>query len=207
VTLLRWLAITLTLALALTVYRQESATQQALVLAEHVADSSNAVALRAVAQKRRAEQALAHRYTTAQAHSDGAIAHFSAISTRLPEMIAQNAAPDSAKPGGLTVADAFQPASDSVVPVQYARAIADAGHAAIDSLLAERSVATARIGTLRALVAAQDTALTRADAVIAANRALVAASQCRIWGVPCPSRRVVFAVGLVVPMLVRLTLR
>lgn len=205
-TALRWLAITLMLALALIIYRLESASQRALVRAEHVADSSYAVAVRAVSLQKRAEQALVGRYATAQAHATAAVADFQAVSQALSQTVADSALPEPVKTGGLTIAGELVPPLDTMVTLGYARRLASTGQAAVDSLLAERSVAVSRIGTLVALAAAQDTALTRADTLIAATRKAVGAP-CRMLGMPCPSRRLSFAVGLVVPMLVRLTLR
>jgi len=206
VTALRWLAITLMLALALTLYRLESASQQALMRAEHVADSSYAVAVRAVSLQKRAEQAFAGRYATAQAHASVAVADFRAVLQTLSQTVADSALPEPVKTGGLTIAGMLVSPLDTVVTLGYARRLASTGQAAVDSLLTERSVAVSRIGTLVALAAAQDTALVRADTLIAANRRLVALP-CRVLGMPCPSRRVSFGLGVAIPVFVRLLLR
>lgn len=209
-TVLRWLAITLMLALALTVYRLESASQQALVRAEHVADSSHAVAMRAVSLQKRAEQALVGRYATAQAHASVSVADFQAMLQTLSQTVADSVAdsrlPVLGNPPGLTIVGLPLAPLDTVVTLGYVRRLADAGQAAVDSLLTERSVAVSRIGVLVALAAAQDTALVRADTLIAANRRLVAVP-CRVLGMPCPSRRVSFGLGVAIPVFVRLLLR
>jgi hypothetical protein len=94
-----------------------------------------------------------------------------------------------------------------VVTLGYMRDVMARADTVVTRSMTERATANARIVLLRDVVAAQDTALARADTAIREWKAVADRAQCRWLGMPCPSRWVSFGLGLAVPVLMRLAVR
>lgn len=97
--------------------------------------------------------------------------------------------------------------TDSVVTLGYVRDVIARADTVVTRSMTERATANARIMVLRDVVAAQDTALARADTALVEWKRVADRAQCRWLGMPCPSRWVSFGLGLAVPVVLRLVLR
>lgn len=97
--------------------------------------------------------------------------------------------------------------TDSVVTLGYVREVMARADTVVTRSMTERATANARIMVLRDVVAAQDTALARADTALVEWKRVADRAQCRWLGMPCPSRWVSFGLGLAVPVVLRLIVR
>jgi len=183
---------------------QRSAVRVAETHAAVMALTGYRVAVSTLAARRRMVTRATERHVRAIAATDTALANYQQAHDAVMHPVESVTV---VHPPTLVMVGALLMPTDTVVTLGYVRDVVARADTVVTRSMTERATANARIVLLRDVVAAQDTALARADTAIREWKAVADRAQCRWLGMPCPSRWVSFGIGLAVPVLMRLAVR
>jgi hypothetical protein len=183
---------------------QRSAVRAAEEQAALVALTGYRVAVSKIAARRALVVRATERHVRAMAATDTALAEYQHAHDAVAHPVESVTV---VHPRTLVMVGAPLMPVDSVVTLGYVRDVMARADTVVTRSMTERATANARIVILRDVVAAQDTALARADTAIGEWKKVADRARCQWMGISCPSRWVSFGIGLAIPVLMRLAVR